>query len=89
MAGTWLAIVEGFGGMRIIPGGLSLCPALPEKWKSYSFHARYREIGFAVKVTRRDIEVRNLSARTLRLMVFDDAFEIKAFKQLILKNRSQ
>ena len=30
MAGTWMSIVEGFGGMRIQDGLLSFRPAIPE-----------------------------------------------------------
>ena len=51
MAGTWLAIVEGFGGMRIRSDRVALNPLIPEEWKSYSFHARFRENLFRVKVT--------------------------------------
>ncbi|MBA4321917.1 MAG: family 65 glycosyl hydrolase, partial [Odoribacter sp.] len=36
MAGSWLAIVEGFGGMRVLNGRLHLNPLIPVQWKSYS-----------------------------------------------------
>ena len=42
MAGTWMSIVEGFGGMRIIDDKLSFTPRIPEKWKSYSFKINFR-----------------------------------------------
>ena len=43
MAGTWMSIVEGFGGMRILEGKLSFAPKIPEGWKSYSFKLNYRD----------------------------------------------
>ena len=52
MAGTWLAIVEGFGGMRITSDRVILNPLIPGEWNSYSFHARFREILFSVKIDR-------------------------------------
>ncbi|MCD6544411.1 MAG: glycoside hydrolase family 65 protein [Flavobacteriaceae bacterium] len=42
MAGTWLSIVQGFGGMRNFDDSLSFAPQIPKKWKSYSFKINYR-----------------------------------------------
>ncbi|MGB7843136.1 MAG: glycoside hydrolase family 65 protein [Salinimicrobium sp.] len=42
MAGTWMSIVEGFGGMRIVDGQLSFNPKIPNGWKAYSFKVNYR-----------------------------------------------
>ncbi len=49
MAGTWMSIVEGFGGMRIVEDKLSFIPRIPEQWKSYSFKINFRNR--IVKVT--------------------------------------
>jgi maltose phosphorylase len=69
MAGTWLAIVEGFGGMRILNGKIRLNPLIPDKWKSYSFHARFRGVLFEVKVTKNSVNVNNLSEKPLQLVL--------------------
>jgi len=42
MAGTWMSIVEGFGGMRVVEGKLSFTPQLPEQWNSFSFKINFR-----------------------------------------------
>jgi len=42
MAGTWMSIVEGFGGMRIVNDQLSFYPRIPEQWKAYSFKVNFR-----------------------------------------------
>jgi maltose phosphorylase len=42
MAGTWLSIVEGFGGMRVENDMLSFNPKLPSNWKSLTFKLLYR-----------------------------------------------
>jgi maltose phosphorylase len=80
MAGTWLAIVEGFGGMRIKSDMVSLNPLIPKQWKSYSFHTRFREVLFRVKVTNAKIEVTNLSGKTIRINIFEKVFEVKGFE---------
>ncbi|NNF19233.1 MAG: glycoside hydrolase family 65 protein [Flavobacteriaceae bacterium] len=43
MAGTWMSIVEGFGGMRIRNDKLSFSPKIPVQWKSYSFKINFRD----------------------------------------------
>lgn len=42
MAGTWMSIVEGFGGMRIKDNHLHFSPQIPEQWQSYSFKINFR-----------------------------------------------
>ena len=42
MAGTWMSIVEGFGGMRVVDDKLSFTPRIPEQWESYSFKVNFR-----------------------------------------------
>ncbi|MCF6224163.1 MAG: family 65 glycosyl hydrolase domain-containing protein, partial [Flavobacteriaceae bacterium] len=48
MAGTWLSIVQGFGGMRNFNNTLAFNPQIPKEWKSYSFKINYR--GITLKV---------------------------------------
>ncbi|TFG44471.1 MAG: glycoside hydrolase family 65 protein, partial [Bacteroidia bacterium] len=76
MAGTWLAIVEGFGGMRILDGKVLINPRIPGKWKSYSFHARLRGILFEVKVNHKGTIITNQSEKNLPMVIFDKEHEI-------------
>ncbi len=43
MAGTWLSLVWGFGGLRIAGGELRLRPVLPHGWQGYHFSLQWRE----------------------------------------------
>ncbi len=83
MAGTWLAIVEGFGGMRIIDDKLQLNPLIPDKWKSYSFHARFRGVLFEVTVTKDEVIINNFSVKPLQLIVSGNDYRIKGEGQLV------
>jgi maltose phosphorylase len=42
MAGTWMSIVEGFGGMRVEDDQLCFSPKIPEQWTAYSFKINFR-----------------------------------------------
>ncbi|MGV3695682.1 glycoside hydrolase family 65 protein [Flavobacterium sp.] len=42
MAGTWMSIVEGFGGMRVKNDALHFEPKIPKDWNGYSFKINFR-----------------------------------------------
>jgi maltose phosphorylase len=42
MAGTWMSIVEGFGGMRVKNNSLHFEPRIPKEWNGYSFKINFR-----------------------------------------------
>lgn len=50
MSGSWLAIVQGFAGMRYSEDGISFKPFLPKKWSRYSFKINYRGRLLSVEV---------------------------------------
>jgi maltose phosphorylase len=85
MAGSWLAIVEGFAGMRVLEDKMKLQPMIPEKWRSYSFHARFRDNLFEVKITRKNVVINNLSRRPIQLVILGKEYEIKASEKLTVK----
>jgi maltose phosphorylase len=63
MAGTWMSIVEGFGGMRILNNTLSFSPKIPKQWKSYSFKVNFRNQIIKVNVhqNKTDFELEGTS----------------------------
>ena len=69
MAGTWMSIVKGFGGMRVRDGALHLDPFIPDQWKSYSFRLEFRGRVIKVSVSKRKTEITLESGRPLRIML--------------------
>jgi len=57
MAGTWMSIVEGFGGMRVKDGKLSFEPKIPKEWKAYSFKVNFRNSIVKVEVNHNETKV--------------------------------
>ncbi|MGC6479383.1 MAG: family 65 glycosyl hydrolase domain-containing protein [Flavobacteriaceae bacterium] len=43
MAGTWMSVVEGFGGLRVRSNQLHLSPKLPQEWDGFGFKINFRE----------------------------------------------
>jgi maltose phosphorylase len=42
MSGAWLAIVQGFAGMRVKEGALHFKPFVPKNWQGYDFKINFR-----------------------------------------------
>jgi maltose phosphorylase len=54
MAGTWMSIVEGFGGMRVKNDKLHFSPRIPKEWKGYSFKINFRNQILKVAVSQNE-----------------------------------
>jgi maltose phosphorylase len=77
MAGTWLSVLKGFGGMRIKDGTLCFNPFLPEHWKSYSFRLEFRGRVIKVKVTKDGAETKLESGEPLEIILKDERVRLK------------
>ena len=77
MAGTWMAVVKGFGGMRIIDGQLHLDPFLPKQWTGYSFKIRWRGSILNIKVTQAGTTVENESGESTSIILSGKLTEIR------------
>ncbi|MEY2739655.1 MAG: hypothetical protein RL259_1564, partial [Bacteroidota bacterium] len=57
MAGTWMSIVEGFGGMRVKNNQLHFDPKIPKEWVGYSFKVNFRNAIVKVQVNHNGTQV--------------------------------
>ena len=69
MAGTWMSIVEGFGGMRVKNDSLSFEPRIPEQWKGYSFKVNFRNQIVKVSVKQNETQFELEGDKELQIMV--------------------
>ena len=69
MAGTWMSVVQGFGGMRVKDGMVHFTPYLPENWESMTFKVRFRGASMEVIVTKTSIEVANLGENAIDVII--------------------
>ncbi len=72
MAGTWMSIVEGFGGMRIVDGELSFHPQIPNDWESYSFKLNFRGDIIKVVVDQHSVDISSEQESNLTLLVYGE-----------------
>lgn len=69
MGGTWMTIVQGFGGMRIKDGMLSFKAVLPEKWNSYSFQIRHKDNVLKINVSKSGTKIERLEGSECQVIV--------------------
>lgn len=69
MAGTWMSVVQGFGGMRVRNGVPCFQPIIPEAWTAYSFKVFFREQMLKIEVEQQKIAVSNESDREIGVEV--------------------
>ncbi len=86
MAGTWLAVVKGFGGMRVSKDGmLSFAPYCPAGWSSLSFKIRFRGVLLQITVTQQDVTVQNFSELPVTLTLMEQSATVLANSETVLQ----
>ena len=77
MAGTWMSVVKGFGGMRVHDGKLHFTPFIPDQWKSYSFRLEFRGRVVKVKVSKNSSEVVLESGEPMEVSIASQLTKLK------------
>ncbi len=78
MAGTWLTIVQGFGGMRVKDEKLHLKPHIPEKWSAFAFNILFRGNQLSIRVEKNRIIIHNIKGEAIDLYINDKLVHILA-----------
>lgn len=69
MAGSWLAVVEGFGGVSVSSDMLSVDPCLYGEWKKLKFTIEFRSRILTISISHDDIKIERISGDPLDIMV--------------------
>jgi len=85
MAGTWLAIVKGFGGQRINDDKLSLSTSLPKNWEELAFKIKFRKNLFEVIINQNETKVLNLDGPSCEILLDGKLITAEANPNLILQ----
>jgi alpha,alpha-trehalose phosphorylase len=77
LAGTWIAVVLGFGGLRDHDGMLSFMPRLPERLEKVCFRLGYRGRRIWVEVTKKGTRFKLLDGEeAVRFRYFGEEVEL-------------
>lgn len=82
MAGTWMAIAHGFGGLRVQHDELVLRPFVPSHWTSFSFKVMFRGARLQVQVTADNILVTNETETPAAIRIYDTSYTVNSLSQI-------
>ena len=77
MAGTWMSIVEGFGGMRVKDNTLHFSPKIPKEWTAYSFKINFRNQILKVSVNHKESLFELEGTKNLTVFVNGESILVK------------
>ena len=69
MGGTWMSIVEGFAGLKIINDKVYLNTKIPKQWESYSFKVNLKNRKIEINVNHKVTSVRLISGDKINIVI--------------------
>jgi len=76
LAGAWINIVYGFGGMRSDGELLRFNPSIPRAWNSYSFRIIYRGAVLRIKVNKENLNIRVINDKAATVEIYGKKYDI-------------
>jgi maltose phosphorylase len=76
MAGTWMSITHGFGGLRIMDDTLCFNPHIPKNWDEYSFKILFRSHLLNIKVEASRVVIAQERGSELSIKVFNKHYTV-------------
>ncbi|MET8575582.1 glycosyl hydrolase family 65 protein, partial [Streptomyces sp. NPDC005012] len=84
LAGTWTALVAGFGGMRLFDGGrLRFAPRLPEELSRIVFRLLFRGRRLRVEVHHSTATYALVTGEPLEIVHYGESFTLSADKPVV------
>jgi maltose phosphorylase len=78
LAGAWVNIVYGFGGMRSDGEILKFNPSIPKAWNSYSFRIVYKDTVLSIKVNKKELSFKVMNGKAATIEIYDERYEINS-----------
>ncbi len=85
MAGTYMAVIEGFAGKHIHNNRLALNPRVPSNWKSFSFKILFRGSQLKIQMNNQEIVIINESKETANIELYGKEYTITG--QSVIKEK--
>jgi maltose phosphorylase len=77
MAGTWMSVVEGFAGFRVVDGVPCFRPALPANWKALQFRILFRDRLISVRLDATGAQLALLSGAPLHVKLGEEDLNLE------------
>jgi len=84
MAGTWMSIVHGFGGMKIKEDTISFNPFIPSNWNRYSFKIIFRDHLLKITVNKEKILITQEEGSPFFILVYNRNYLIPSNREIAI-----
>ena len=81
MGGTWMTVVNGFGGLRLMEETVSLKPYLPQSWESLEFFLHVQGRILAVTITKAETKLQLVEGEPLTVLLDGEKMEVMTVKR--------
>jgi maltose phosphorylase len=85
MAGTWMSVVMGFGGLRIVDDGLALAPVLPAAWSGYRFQLHWRGADLHFRLNNQGLECLMEGMPSCTLQLYGRSVTLESGQALVIR----
>ncbi len=85
MAGTWMSVVQGFGGLKVRNDQLILNPFIPGQWTSFSFKVVFRDALLNIKVTADVITITNETTVSIPMIIHGTKYLVEGNNSLTVQ----
>ena len=82
MAGTWMSIVEGMAGVRILEDGMKINPVIPECWTKYSFQILVKKNPIYISISKEGFQIENKGETSLNIEIAGQKTELKSNERI-------
>jgi len=86
MAGTWMSVVQGFGGMSWKGSEVHFWPRIPSQWTSYSFTIRFRGASIRITANKSEAILEHLNGAGVELYVYGSLLKLNQSSKERLAN---
>ncbi len=76
MGGCYMAIVNGFAGLRVSEEGISIEPSLPKTWNGFRFKFVYKKKLIKVTIDKENVTVELLSGKEQKIKIFSKEYTL-------------
>ncbi|SHI47870.1 maltose phosphorylase [Clostridium cavendishii DSM 21758] len=87
MAGTWMSVVYGFGGLKVMDNMIEFNPFIPKSWNKYAFKTLYRGHLLNITVSKENVSIELQAGDNLTLSVYGTQYTVKQSKPLTLATK--
>jgi len=77
MGGSWMSVVFGFAGMRVVNGELNFHPNLPKKWKSLDFKINFKNRILSCHLDSNKILITLLKGKSIGIKINNKLLKIQ------------